>query len=419
MNENDKFKLNPVSDGNFVTYPHIKSRNCVMAVTFYVDKKDTNISALNVLAGLLTSYPKKFKSNRAKIKEEMLLCNSSCVFSCFNDTTNYSFMMLVGCCSNSYTHALTNIEKKVLKFALDILKKGPKTDPVSMTLVKGRMIRSTEDLKGSADYKVLNGLQKNFLPECVDLGLPMGEEEQIKAVTDKDVLKALDLVLKAKHNVCEVGFDHETNLIKRALKGEPYFRTEKKDVLVKGPMQDLSISVDSPSTVVAILYKLKKHSFHDFKERMISTVFLAMLSSPDSFLFKEVREKYGFTYGISVESIADGQVLSASFHTDPASVKVAIKVVDSLLLDNNKYLTKEVFQNVVKGMLSSYEKNLNRASQLVPFLSSRFESKLPLDLKDSVEMLQLITFQDVLDFGKEISKVGSFTAVGQFKGGVK
>lgn len=412
--ENKKLKI--VSEKNLIYAPSFTSRTCNATIRFFVSKEKVSLEALKVLAFLMNYYPKNFTSLKNKTKTEMLMCNGTTLFSASNNNDHYDFFINFYCPSNLYVKNWYSNEKRLIKLGVKTFLKGPKTDEVSLTLAKGKLIRLIQSQLNTPDFKSMEGLAKSFFPDSILKDGTYGKEEAIKAVDEKKLIDALKEIEHSKRNISFVGFDSSKNLLLKNFSGELRKKDFSYKLNVNETKEDLSIVTNLNSTSICIAYRLNSYDLSSYKNYLRINLLKDMLYSTNGVLFKVLREQYGYTYGYTLTYDPPLDSLIISYKTAPSKVSSSIKLCDKLMNELKDSLTEEEFEIAIKERRAGIENIFKKSDSLNMYLNNCIYNDYPLSLEERIQVVNSLTLDDIKEVISNVSKVGSFTSIGKYEG---
>jgi len=398
---------------NMIYATNFKSRFCVAVIDFFVPKDKVKYSTLKMLASLMNNYPKYFSSSRTKLRTQMLMYNSSTSFDVYNRNDSYVFSMKITCPSDDYIKSAYRVEKRAIKTGINTFNKGPKTDPLSLTLVKGRMIKSIKNKKNNPIYKALEGLTNTFIPKSLFLESDYSEEE-VKQINESMILSAFNEVKKSNRNISSVGFDHSISLLLKHFKGNSQHFI---DIPFNNPESDVkssSIKTNLLSTAMAFAYSFNSHEY-SLKNYYVREIFASMMNGMNGPLFKVLREEQGLSYSFSFRIHYFEKMIFIYFNTSPFKVNTALKSMDEVILNHQKYLSEEIFQMAKKELLLSVNSKMD-AFEFDFLIHNNFYHNLSYDLSEINKEIESIQYQDILYYFSGLTKVGDFTVLGEYLG---
>lgn len=395
----------------------VKGRIDAVVVQYFVSADSTSFEALRLLAGLLEESPKAFKSTRAMLLKRGDLFSPGIGFSAGRVRENpnlLTFTVSVAMIQDGFIHPFFSLEKKAIRLAKTILEKGPKTDPVSLTLAKGKMIRENADAKNDPLGKAIRGLGANFLPDLILGELPAGDDEKTKSLTEADVLKAAKAVKAAPTLISAAGPKWLWKAARSAFFTKPYGGQLKAVPVREQPISDLSMESGNASAV-AVAYRAPSLEGKGLKGQVAGELLSTCLSGPDSLLFDGLREKGGFTYSPGFRLVDRGNVALVAFTTDALKANRAVKATDALMGKAAEGITQAQLDGAkalaLTGLANAAHVGLVLAYRNLALLKKGF----PLDLEGEKAAIMSIRLDDVKALA-DYRKIGSFSVIGSFKG---
>ncbi len=388
-----------------------------LLVSWVFPEEKLALAPLNVLAVLLNDSPALFVDSRAYLRKTMDLFDSTVTFAAYPMFGNNVFTMEVSFVRDRFAHRFLGLERKTFNLARRLLAKGPKLDPVSLTLAKGKVIRANADARGTPGFIASLGLADCFFPGLAKVLHYQLDDEIVKNLSADQVRKAWEAVRDAPSFATGAGLDKTARSVHKLwgqAKGPVSLVLDKP---YQGVVKDYSFDSESATTVVGVAYSLKGYPLSSEKDRAISNIFSDMLQDEDSPLFQGLREKGGFTYAPQAELLGNGNALVVSFLTDSLKKDRALKATDSLMATIGDTLTVARLDSAkkdrIRHYLSAYDSNRSLAKADMQALMTQ----RPYGLEGRIKAVEGVNISDIRGLAKTLRKIGSYSLVGSFKGG--
>lgn len=150
------------------------------------------------------------------------------------------------------------------------------------------------------------------------------------------------------------------------------------------------------------------YSEYNAKQRAISSIFVMMMSDGlSSILFREIREKYGIVYGISLGRLSDPVAKYKNFvvssQTQSENYKIYQKALKELFANLKDMIAEDDLEKVKNKLIMGDElsnNNLRNASMNYNYYL--IHGKFPISNKASLKIIESVTLKDMLDYIDEI-----------------
>lgn len=391
MSDNPQISISTVR-GNAIIVPSDENREVHIRIRWTLPEK-TPQEPLALLLGVLQESPKAFLDHRDYQTELYRLGGAEISFSIGRMGARFTVTLAASCTTNRFMHSVVPVESKLVRVVKALIDRGPRLDPVSISLAKGKLLRTNADLSGGAVGLASLKLVGLF-PDSDLLVSPAGNSSFLREVTAEQVdavyreLLASPCVIAVK-NLPQAALNA---LLKRF--GSPLGEPRKARATSCNTDRDapLYYYATTSTDVVHRCYRFAGPTGFDVHSRLLRMVLREVLSGSDSLLFNQIRERRGMTYAIDSSFDIGTDVLHVSFQTELHRADRAIRAVDEVLAAAPELVSDRMIEEAIIQIARSLKSSFNSWAEAQCRLQlSCLECGLPRDLASWQKALGEIT----------------------------
>lgn len=167
----------------------------------------------------------------------------------------------------------------------------------------------------------------------------------------------------------------------------------------------------APNTNVIMLYGFNMP--YSLKNTYIYHFFDKIVGGSNSILFDEIREKRGLCYSISSLTYTSENVVEIDTQISKKNTKYLIESVDEVIKNFEKYFNEYYFQKAKMDIISEIVDRYDNPNEIFTHnLVLLYKRDRISDFQVSMEELNKVTYQDIIDFAKSLVRVSTYAVKG-------
>lgn len=397
-----------------------KYRSNFTIVTYVIPREKISINELIIATRLLTYANGKYKTKRELALVSAKLYDARINLSYSISEKYYYFRASVKTVSMRYIKSFRDIYAGGIKLLSNIIHSSWSKKEQHFNFIKNQLYKNTQDSLQDPNYRVDMGFYKAFAPGSFLEEVFSPSLEEIEKVKMEDIERVYDIILSSPSFALLAG-DKEgkaMNLVTKKFKLTGGDFPSSSVVINEREVQDLTEHGNYSQSIIHSAYKAPiVENCHDKMLYILSNFILG--SSSSSILFREVREKNGLCYYVQSSKYDRSNFIIIEAGINANDYKRTIKLIDDIMKNISSRVTDELVDNAKIYATKIYSKVDETVESLCSFNYNAGVLNLPTDVNEYLNEIESITKEEICEYLSSLTKIGSYTILGDRTEGVE
>ena len=323
---------------------------------------DLSLASIYLYAMLMKESPASFASFRTLALKYDSIGGFPPDFQVVTIGGKRCLLLTTGCVINRFMHSFPSVESLLISRTEKLISRGPKLDPVSLSLAKGKLCQSIRSFETNPQAILVRAVLScyNNLKITSPTSLKWSAIEGLK---DTDVSRVAEAVASAKSFAVYSNIRHGGSIRKHFGSTGYVLQPFTPAVCNTGSADPQFFFTPTRYDLVNRIYRLSgpveaKPSFAtELIQRLVQSLLWGL---DDSVLFLNIREKEGLVYSMNVSFYAP-DLLSISFRTGLGLGRSAIRRLDEAIAGSAEAITASNFDSAINNVRDSIHENFAEA----------------------------------------------------------
>lgn len=169
---------------------------------------------------------------------------------------------------------------------------------------------------------------------------------------------------------------------------------------------------DNPHSFIISVYIIDFE--FSIRENYVFRILVTIIGGNNSILFDEIREKKGVCYSIYATPFSSEKVFNITTQVSRKKIDETLSSIDVIMNDLDSYLTTKRFEIAKMDLITQLIDISDDAIQLFNNnIVSLYKRNREFDYEKSIEIINSITYQDVIKLSKSIKKISTYVVKGK------